>query len=263
MIDSNEDGFTENNIKAICSVGMSTKTSIQGYIGEKGIGFKSVFKIAQKVHVQSGAYSFAFDYQPDDPNDGGLGMVTPINEDHLDIPDGVRTRMILYLQEKCDRADLRKQFLELPDTLLLFLKKLKQLSIQIELPNYNPFHVQYSLKSHGSGVSGKIVSIEKTLGGSVSTQNFWIKRRQVTDMPSNTERRNVHTAEVVLGFPLDESETPVIENQHVFAFLPVKKVGFKVSETLNIFICKCLAEPSEISSSSNPISSLKQVEKMS
>jgi hypothetical protein len=36
VIDSNEDGFTENDIKAICSTGESTKINAQGYIGEKG-----------------------------------------------------------------------------------------------------------------------------------------------------------------------------------------------------------------------------------
>ena len=49
VIESNEDGFEEANVRAICSVGESTKKSTQGYIGEKGIGFKSVFKIASRV----------------------------------------------------------------------------------------------------------------------------------------------------------------------------------------------------------------------
>lgn len=60
VIDSNEDGFNAENVKAICSVAESTKTVAQGYIGEKGIGFKSVFKIAQRVHIQSGPFSFSF-----------------------------------------------------------------------------------------------------------------------------------------------------------------------------------------------------------
>jgi hypothetical protein len=54
VIDSNENGFQEGHVKAICSTGESTKALIQGYIGEKGIGFKSVFKVAKKVHIQSG-----------------------------------------------------------------------------------------------------------------------------------------------------------------------------------------------------------------
>src|SRR5213075_1003116 len=69
-IESNEDGFSVPNVAAICNVGKSTKYGVYGYIGEKGIGFKSVFKIARRVHVQSEPYSFAFDYDQDLPDSG-------------------------------------------------------------------------------------------------------------------------------------------------------------------------------------------------
>jgi hypothetical protein len=232
VIDSNENGFTEKNIKAICSVGQSTKTFIKGYIGEKGIGFKSVFTVARKVHVQSEPYSFAFEYRREDPSDNGLGMVTPLNEAHLHIPAGVRTQMILYLREDYDREQLRRDFLGLPDTLLLFLKKLKQLSVNIELPNSPHHHITYTLRSNETGKPRNRVTIEKSVGDSSSTQEFWIKRRQVGDMPADPARRNVHEAEVVLAFPIDANEIPVIEDQHVYAFLPLQKVGFKVSEQI-------------------------------
>jgi hypothetical protein len=38
VIDSNEDGFSKANIKAICSISESTKTSVRGYIGERVSG---------------------------------------------------------------------------------------------------------------------------------------------------------------------------------------------------------------------------------
>ena len=42
---NNEQGFSAQNIKALCDVGNSTKKgSNAGYIGKKGIGFKSVFR---------------------------------------------------------------------------------------------------------------------------------------------------------------------------------------------------------------------------
>ncbi|KAF2810106.1 uncharacterized protein BDZ99DRAFT_442610 [Mytilinidion resinicola] len=223
VIDSNEDGFSEANIRAICSIGESTKASIQGYIGEKGIGFKSVFKVARKVHVQSGPYSFAFEYQRDG-NDNGLGMVTPMNEDYLAVPGGVRTRIILYLLTTCDRNTLRKEFLDLPDTLLLFLRKLKTLSIKITIPGERDVERNYSLSK-----SGNEVSLHKTLSqlNSTSTQNYWTARRQVSNMPNNYARKNISMAEVVLAFPLDADDIPIIEDQHVFAFLPLRKVGYK------------------------------------
>ncbi len=52
-VECNEDGFTRKNLSAICSIGKSSKMGAQGYIGEKGIGFKSVFMAAYKVHIQS------------------------------------------------------------------------------------------------------------------------------------------------------------------------------------------------------------------
>lgn len=44
---NNEQGFSFNNIRALCDVGNSTKKGVNtGYIGKKGIGFKSVFRVS-------------------------------------------------------------------------------------------------------------------------------------------------------------------------------------------------------------------------
>lgn len=43
---NNERGFSTDNIRALCDVGNSTKKEPSaGYIGKKGIGFKSVFRV--------------------------------------------------------------------------------------------------------------------------------------------------------------------------------------------------------------------------
>jgi len=43
---NNERGFSADNIRALCDVGNSTKKGRNaGYIGKKGIGFKSVFRV--------------------------------------------------------------------------------------------------------------------------------------------------------------------------------------------------------------------------
>ena len=46
IVASNEDGFTEANVRAICSTEDSTKNASQGYTGEKRVGFTSVFMVA-------------------------------------------------------------------------------------------------------------------------------------------------------------------------------------------------------------------------
>ncbi|KAF1816496.1 hypothetical protein P152DRAFT_428616 [Eremomyces bilateralis CBS 781.70] len=228
IIDSNEDGFTEQNIQAICSVGESTKANSQGYIGEKGIGFKSVFKVARKVHVQSGPFSFSFEYNHDD-DEAGLGMVTPILEEHPKLPESVRTRMILSLSEDCDWQALRGEFLGLPDTLLLFLKKLKKLKIAVPGRGFGGYteSIEYELTSsrHRASITKRMLNPD-----SIQKQDYWITKREVNDMPRDNARRNITRSEVLLAFPLDDQDIPIIEVQHAFAFLPLRKAGFKAIE---------------------------------
>ncbi len=73
-VGSNELRFTPDNVRAICRVGGSTKKvehSQKGYTGEKGIGFKSVFTVADVVSIKSGALEFCFDKSK------CLGMIAP------------------------------------------------------------------------------------------------------------------------------------------------------------------------------------------
>lgn len=219
------------NVSAICSVGKSTKTSIQGYIGEKGIGFKSVFKVARRVHVQSEPYSFAFEYNHDLP-DSGLGMVTPLPEEYFQLPDGIRTRMVLSLRADCNRDDLFHEFKNLPDTFLLFLKKLKKLSLRIERPGEDPVEKVYTISTENNRAT-----ITKAVGGVEDHFYFWIAKRTVENMPKDDKRmiKNdeeivqwITKADVILALPLDKEDCPIVDPQPVFAFLPLRKVGFKV-----------------------------------
>ena len=98
IIDSNEKGFTKADVIAICSTGESTTTGAKGYIGDKGIGFKSVFKMAKVVHVQSGPFSFRFEYDRLS-DDTGLEMVIPLDADFRDLPNGINTRFTLTLKD--------------------------------------------------------------------------------------------------------------------------------------------------------------------
>ncbi|AOM83521.1 sacsin N-terminal ATP-binding-like domain-containing protein [Salisediminibacterium beveridgei] len=58
----NENGFTTNDVISITGTGASTKTAnklgANSFIGEKGIGFKSVFALAEEVHIESGPWGF-------------------------------------------------------------------------------------------------------------------------------------------------------------------------------------------------------------
>ena len=70
---NNETGFLENNIRAICDVGISTKDRNRlGYIGQKGIGFKSVFRVTEQPEIHSRGFHIKFDTQS-----GPIGYILP------------------------------------------------------------------------------------------------------------------------------------------------------------------------------------------
>jgi len=233
VIDSNEDGFAEENVRAICKLGGSTKTASRGFIGEKGIGFKSVFKIASRVRVQSGPFCFAFEHGDDDH---GLGMVTPINDEHEDLPDNVRTRFTLNLNQHSSLQDRVKEFNNLPDTLLLFLTKLKQIEISISISN--EVEMSTTIYQYSYDETLKIGTLTQSEcdedGYSETSKLYYMERRLVKGLPTDKARPNTSEAEVVLAFPVDDNKRTLIEQQHVFASLPMRKVGFHVRELSSI-----------------------------
>lgn len=80
---NNERGFSERDVRALCTIGQSTKEKDKGTIGKKGIGFKSVFMVTDAPHVLSGKWTFKLDVS----SRGPVGMVCPefVN------PEGIAT----------------------------------------------------------------------------------------------------------------------------------------------------------------------------
>lgn len=248
VIECNEDGFKRQNLTAICDIGKSSKTGSQGYIGEKGIGFKSVFMAAWRVHIQSGHFSFDFVHRK---GDSGMGMITPRWQEERDpsLPFDL-TRITLYLHDEADPAKRERdrrivndQFLELQDTLLLFLRKLRKIKVS--------FYDEEGIQTNGIIFTLRRVDasnaavIERTCPDAsqdrkrtyhiVKHTARGLARSENRELSENEEAtRSFATSEIVLAFPVIEDpvtgeEVPVIEPQEVYAFLPVKKMGFNVS----------------------------------
>ncbi|KAF2459569.1 hypothetical protein BDY21DRAFT_317672 [Lineolata rhizophorae] len=228
IIDSNENGFTERNVKAICSMGESTKSNTGGYIGEKGIGFKSVFKVAKKVHVQSGPFSFSFKHTRDS-DENGLGMVTPFNEEYDDLPPSVRTRMSLTFHGISCFEQIVEDFLNLPDTLLLFLVRLERIHVKVHRSEEvtEDTEICYPRQQSVGESLQTLTKVCKQNGKELRTHNkYHVVQKAIVNLPPDAARASMNHATVVLAFPINDSDTPIVQPQHVFAFLPVRKVGF-------------------------------------
>ncbi|KAJ5633677.1 hypothetical protein N7528_001519 [Penicillium herquei] len=242
VIECNEDGFTKANLAAICSVGESTKAASHGYIGAKGIGFKSVFIAAWKVEIQSGNYSFYFKH---DRGDVGLGMVLPVWQDINEESPNSLTRITLHLHQKGDSEDIDhlhetifKQFNDLEHTCLLFLRNLKEIRVSFydqdeELQTSKMFFLD-------GNTAGRFSLTTKSTDGnckeSIDIRKYYVTRYLGSGLPKSDNREpsaipegqeNSTQAETVLAFPIGQDGQPLFAPQSVFAFLPIRKTSFK------------------------------------
>lgn len=222
--DCNEVGFTLEDIDSISRAGESTKKHVtgaqRGYIGEKGIGFKSVFKVADVVNIASGYYEFKFDRH------GFLGMVLPILSP---FPSGQRllnhTQFMLHLRGDEDFNKIQNDLHNIEPQLLIFLRKIRELNIQT-----SHIKTRYHVDNDASNaILGEIATIStQRSNGAAEERKYLVRRQDARGLPTDPRLQGVTTSEVVLAFPINNSDNAAISTQKAFAFLPIDDFGFKV-----------------------------------
>lgn len=215
VIQNNEEGFDEKNVDALCGIGKSTKTKAVGYIGEKGIGFKSVFRVTDEPHIYSNGFQFKFEYNNDEPST----IIIPYWVDNVpDFIDLAQTNILLPLKAEEKSEMISEDIRRIRPSLLLFLRKLKVIEIEDEIKDK-------SIKIKRCDRNGKV---EIAYG---EEKDYWRLIKKTLETPDYIEeerRKDVHETEIILAFPLKEDETADTSNeQSVFAFLPVGEYGFK------------------------------------
>ncbi|KAF2123507.1 hypothetical protein P153DRAFT_361929 [Dothidotthia symphoricarpi CBS 119687] len=129
-IECNEKGFSRTNIEAICRRGQSTKAPGQGYTGEKGIGFKSIFKFANRTHIRSGPYYLELDHRRD------LSMFTPQWDEDFFEKHEKKYQTTIILERICneskDSSSAFKIDVDAVDpVLILFLRRIVRLHLTL------------------------------------------------------------------------------------------------------------------------------------
>jgi len=213
LIQNNEKGFTKDDVISLCSVGKSKKTKEQGYIGEKGIGFKSVFRISDEPHIFSDGFQFKFKRIDEEL---GLGYIVPYwVEEVPDFIDKGLTNILLPLNNEA-RKELSK-FSEIEPELLLFLRRLFTVEVHNKIDN--------TLHKYTKTIQNGIVKIR-----SKNQEDNFKLVSQTLEVPETVkeEKREINRTDLVLGFPVNKDGTAKAESeQKVFAFLPTKGYGYK------------------------------------
>ncbi len=218
IVQNNEIGFSEKNVIAICKVGSSTKTKVEGYIGEKGIGFKSVFRISDEPQIFSNGFQFHFQIQDDENK---LGFVIPYwIETVPNYVDFNLTNIILPLRESA--KDYLGKLGEIEHTLILFLRQFKTVKIDNRVDD--KFHQITRLDKDGK------IEIQETTESGLKTHCYKLVKKGliVPESVQESKRENVKSTELILGFSLQEDGSADTRlEQKVFAFLPTRSYGFK------------------------------------
>ncbi|KUL01410.1 MAG: Uncharacterized protein XE11_2137 [Methanomicrobiales archaeon 53_19] len=217
VIHNNEVGFSRKNVDAICDVHQSTKTKVQGYIGEKGIGFKSVFRLTSNPHIFSNSYMFCL---PERDEQIGMGYIVPqwVDEIPKDL-DPLGTTIILPLDKpQFPYEHIEKMLREIDPVTILFLSKLKGITIETES--------EYQLSIRKDDEKSPLVRVlvdRNDHGDVLSYAHEFILHTRSFDKPSNINpesRTDIDSREVSIAFPLN-SESPGAGK--VFAYLPVRE----------------------------------------
>ncbi|KAL0854018.1 hypothetical protein Bca101_059170 [Brassica carinata] len=228
---NNECGFMPENIQALCDVGRSTKKGSGGYIGKKGIGFKSVFRVSDAPEIHSNGFHFKFDI-----SEGQIGYILPtvvpphdiesltsmLSGRALQLKDAKWNTCITLPFRALDSEittvnHIEPMFSDLHPSLLLFLHRLQCIVYRNMLDD--------SLLVMRKEVVSK--NIVKVSCGENSMTWFVASEK----LKSANLRDDVQTTEISIGFTLDMLEDGTYRScmiqEPVFAFLPLRTYGLK------------------------------------
>ncbi|XP_058103017.1 uncharacterized protein LOC131246682 [Magnolia sinica] len=246
LIFNNERGFSEKNIDSICNIGGSTKKGNRqrGYIGEKGIGFKSVFLITSQPYIFSSGYQIRFNEEPH--LDCNLGYIVPEWVDENPTLSDIQkiygidktlpaTTIVLPLKSEKVKA-VKQELSRMHPEVLLFLSKIKQLSVRegnddprlntvnsISISSETNFKRRKNLDAESYTLH---LSAEEHRKGEESKciYHMW-KQKFPVKLENQIERRKeVEQWAITLAFPFGERLDRGMGTPGIYAFLPTEMV---------------------------------------
>jgi hypothetical protein len=224
---NNEIGFSDENLRAICDIGGSTKKNSQS-IGYKGIGFKSSFKITNTPMILSGDINVYFDCRKK------LGYLMPNNltSDSYELlrsnglsKDVCGTNFFLPFRDDVDIKVFRNEVTQIFESLeyvILFTRKISGMDLKIT--GSNEGIVTKSVEIFKKNIRNYEEYTTTTVCNLVQNSSKMFVFRKIINIPyrfrKNRNEQSTET-EITLAFTEEEKEYPI------YSYLPVKNVGFK------------------------------------
>jgi len=242
--------FDEKDLESLCAIGSSKKPE-KGYIGYLGIGFKSVFKVSDKVYVISGPLRFKFDREywiKLGKEKYGLWPITPIPIDPSEITETIENRnltaFLIYFRGKGEQEwrnyynEVRKELEGFTPHLFLFLKHIKKVEVYDEVENRSR-RIEWFTRTERILENGTTVdeaTFIDTKNGTSTVHRLLVFRR-VFDVPievkmdeetKSAKRSEVIKREVAIAFYLDTNGNLIAPKEGrlasgFYSFLPLEE----------------------------------------
>ena len=151
-------------------------------------------------------------------------MITPIWAPSLPVVPGCTT-FDLELSGSADPEMLLAHIKDIQPALLLFLRKLRHVTIEGPV---GPQGRTTTIGFHRDDVDKDIISLQRIENERSSLKRYFRVTHVTQTHLEEKKRRGVIKSDVVLAFPLTETEAPQISVQSVHAFLPLRSYGFTV-----------------------------------
>jgi hypothetical protein len=198
---NNESGFTKENVDAICRLGKSTKSKDFDTIGEKGIGFKSVFKLTDCPYIYSNGFSFKV--PENNPYGKGVGYIVPYWVESFPVElENHRedTCIILPINKDISAIDVAKNLDELSEFSILFLRKVKELIIDINIPEIK----QKKVISRIDETNSKTILINDNNNTHEFTFYTYVNSIIVPDDISHEKRLGLENRQIEIAIPISQ-----------------------------------------------------------
>ncbi len=236
---SNEVGFTEPNVRAICSFASSTKSEQKWrFIGEKGLGFKSSFRVSEQPEVHSRGYHFRFDATQHE----GLGRVIP--QWIEDCAEREGTTIVLPFHPQLKLGAKLPDPLDHGQCILLFLRKLDAVEY---LDEVSKRRVMLERKTDGSVVR---MRHRVWLREKLQKETIWDFRKtslvvDVSHAPDK-DRKGIDESPVTVALPVAADGKVQLDLAcWSYAYLPIAKTNFRFALNADLLLDTARGSPME------------------
>jgi len=248
IISNNEIGFLARDVQSVCSLAVTTKTG-GVHIGQKGLGFKSIFSCTDKPIIISNQWSFGFNV----PGTDEMSYITPLwvedkmmNNVELD-KNKYNTFIYMPLKDSLRGTDFIDQVVStMNQNLLVSLRNLRAITL-IDRRNSKTSTVTFSKEIETVVVDAPTENIENVQNFEVKAFKLKLKSQNndhmisqeyvvyegVMSVPSyiveeESSRSQSHKTRILYAFPCSENEE-IIANKNfpIYSFLPVQDIGLK------------------------------------